>query len=214
MQVELIEQRADVRPIKKVFFAIAVLAVFALAVYAVLSQTVYTVGAYPDRAECVSWDATYESLLSTAERFDTGAAEAWEHAYSYTGTLPSDDPRDYMNIYLYFTAENKSFIDSYTLGGTLSGAEKYGDRILFYSDADAAYSARLGRRESPGAKTAAGSSVILDVYVGGLTDEQIKELVGAVTLEVTAKGGIFGTKNVGVSFADCGSVTFDRGTNS
>ena len=179
-----------------------------------LSQTVFSVGAYPDRVECVSWDATYESLLSVAERFDTGHAEAWEHAYSYTGTLPSDDPRDYMNIHLCFTAENKSFIDSYMLGGTLGGAEKYGDRILFYSDADAAYKVRLGRRESPGAKKAAGSSVILDVYVGGLTDEQIKELARAVTVVVTAEGGIFGAKNIAVPFAGCGSVTVDRGTDS
>ncbi len=209
MQAPSKEEMPDIRPLKKVFFIAACALLLALIVAAAISQTVFTVSASSERAEITQSDATYPSISAAAERFDSGSAADWEHAYSYNGTLPSGDPGDYTSIYLYFTAENKSFLDSYMLDAALKSAGKYSDRILFWSDARASFEAPLRRRESIQSKSSGVSFLVLDIYSAGLSEEQLRELVRDIKIEVSASGKFFGTKRIGVSYSSCDAVVFD-----
>lgn len=188
---------------KKVFFKCGVIVIVLMLILIVLFQTVFTIKVTPAEVQCIRWDATFVSLEASAERYNNNTLADTECAYSFTGELPSQSPDDYINIYCYFDVKNISFIDQYSINGTLKSSNKYSENILFVSNANAAFTTRLFRNSTESVY------IILDVYVGNLNEKQIMELVQGLTITVKAYGDLFGPRSKEVSFDKCENVLMD-----
>lgn len=177
------------------------LAAFAATIF---SQVIFPIGTAPVSVQCTNWEATYTYLEKAAERYNAEELYDYEHACSFKGKLPSDNPEDYMDIYCSFSVKNSSFVERYSIDATLKNAAKYADHILFFSDARAAYTTPLFRRQ------AVQAYIVLTVYTGDLSDEQLSELVNGLTVTVKAYGHYFGARSKDVSFEKCGNIEFDK----
>ena len=173
----------------------------------ILTQVVFTIKASPVNVEGVTWDATY-SIEDTAKRFQSGTMFDYEHAWSFNGNLPSDDPNDFIDIYCWFEVENTGYIDQYTMDATLKSAENHSENILFVTDANAVVTSRVWRRSSKRAY------IILQVYIGNLDEDQIRDLISGLTLSVEAQGDYFGTRHRTVSFDTCDNVSIENVRNN
>lgn len=187
---------------KKIKITLTALVAFAVAIV-LLTQVVFTIKVSPLKAECIAWDATFVSIENQAEQYNFGTLDDATLAYSFTGELPSRNPNDYMNIYCYFDTANLSFIDKYSINATLKNAEKYPENILFVSNANTTYLSSVDRRDSTNAY------IILDVYIGTLDEEQIKELVEGLEITVKAYGDYFGTREKVISYKECKNITVE-----
>ncbi len=182
-------------------FIAVLLAAFAVAIF---SQVIFPIATAPVDVQCTNWDATYTYLEKAAERYDTEELYDYEHACSFKGKLPSDNPWDYMDIYCSFSVKNSSFAERYSIDATLKNAENYADHILFFSDARAAYTTPLFSRQ------AVQAYIVLTVYSGDLSEEQLSELVNGLTVTVKANGHYFGARSKDVSFKKCENIEFHK----
>lgn len=172
----------------------------------ILTQVIFTIKTSPMNVDCMIWDEM-ESIEVTIESFRAGTLDDYEHAWSFNGELPSDDPNDYADIYCRFKVKNTGYIDQYKIDATLKSAEKYSENILFVIDAGAASTPRVWRRDTTQA------CVILKVYIGNLDENQIQELVNGLTLSVKAHGDYLGTRHRTVSYKKCDDITIDNSRN-
>lgn len=169
----------------------------------ILTQVVFTIKTSPLKVEGVTWDAT-DTIEYTVERFQSGTMFDYEHAWSFNGKLPSDDPNDFIDLYCWFEVKNTGYIDQYTMDATLKNAENYSGNILFVTDANAVMTSRVWRKSSKQA------CIILQVYIGNLDENQIRELISGLTLSVEAQGDYFGTRHRTVSFDTCDNVSIEN----
>ena len=169
----------------------------------ILTQVVFTIKTSPLKVEGVTWDAT-DTIEYTVERFQSGTMFDYEHAWSFNGKLPSDDPNDFIDLYCWFEVKNTGYIDQYTMDATLKNAENYSENILFVTDANAVMTPRVWRKSSKQA------CIILQVYIGNLDENQIRELISGLTLSVEAQGDYFGTRHRTVSFDTCDNVSIEN----
>ena len=169
----------------------------------ILTQVIFTIKTSPTKVKCLNSDATY-TIEYTAERYLSGTMSDYEHAWAFDGELPSKDPADYIDIYLMFDVENTCYVDQYTVDATLKSAAKYSENILFVTDAGAVVTPHVWRRQTTQAY------VLLEVYIGNLNEDQIRELVSGITLSVKAQGDYFGTRNRTVSFKECDNISIER----
>ncbi len=188
---------------KSLFIKIGTIIFLIVLVVTILSQMVFTIKATPKQVECVRWDATFISLESMIERYNSNELNDYEYAYSYDGELPSKNPNDYINIYCYFDVQNKSLIEQYSIDGTLKDANKYSENILFVSNANASFTQQIFRDSTKSAY------IVLDVYIGNLNEDQINELVEGLTITVKANGRFFGTRSKNISFDECEDISFE-----
>lgn len=186
---------------KKMFFIVSGGLLAALFLVVVFTQVIFTINVTPASVECVRWDATYTSVKATADRYNAGQLNDYEHAYSFTGELPSENPEDYITIYCYFDVENTGYIDQYVIDATLKKAKAHSENILFVSDAIAAYSVRVFRNSTKQA------NITLDVYIGNLTEAEITELVNGLSISVKAQGEYFGNRTRTISYAKCDNIS-------
>lgn len=191
------------KPNKKIFFRFGVVSLVTILIVLILSQLVFTIKITPTKVQCTKWDATFVSLEATVERYNSNTLTDNEYAYSFTGELPSKNQDDYINIYCYFDVENNSYIDQYSINGTLKSSSKYSENILFVSNANAAFTTQVFRNSSESAY------IVLDVYVGNLNENQIHELVQGLTITVKAYGDLFGSRSKDISFDKCENVSVE-----
>lgn len=191
------------KPNKKIFFRFGVVSLVTILIVLILSQLVFTIKITPTKVQCTRWDATFVSLEATVERYNSNTLTDNEYAYSFTGELPSKNQDDYINIYCYFDVENNSYIDQYSINGTLKSSSKYSENILFVSNANAAFTTQVFRNSSESAY------IVLDVYVGNLNENQIHELVQGLTITVKAYGDLFGSRSKDISFDKCENVSIE-----
>lgn len=185
---------------KKAFITAGVISVALLCIL-IATQIVFTVSAVPVKVNCIKWDNTYEEVVYLAEKYNKNSLDSSEHSFSFDGTLPSDNPDDYMMISAFIDIRNKSYIDNYSVKAVISSADKFEENILFTFDADSVMSIRLHRHEEQSA------TVMAYAYVGNLSDDEIKELAKSLNASLDAEGTLFGRRKRNVSFKSCQDIT-------
>ena len=184
---------------KKITIAGLILGVFILVIY--ITQIKYSINGKATEVECSSWDATYGSVVASAEAADNKNLPSDTIAYSYDNSLPSENPNDYMSIYVYCDVKSSS-IQKYNLKMSLSSAEKYKENILFISEQPTgADTDRFGKDNM---------YIILDVYIGNLSDDQIKELVRGLNVKIKGYGEFVGKSETNISFDKCDKIAIKR----
>ena len=185
---------------KKIITIIGLILVIVVSILYV-TQIKFAISGKICEVKCISWDATYESVVASAEAADNKNLPSDVIAYSYDNSLPSENPNDYMNIYVYCDVKSSS-IQKYNLKMSLSSAEKYKENILFISEQPVgADTDRFGKDNM---------YIILDVYIGNLNDEQIKELVRGLDVKIKGYGEFVGKSETNVSFDKCDKIKIER----
>lgn len=186
---------------KKSFMLICIAVIAVLFIAALFHQIILPISATATKAECVKWDSTFEEITKLAERHNNGELDTVEHTHSFTGTLPSDNPDDYIVISCFFNIDNHSFIDKYMATAHITEIGKYTDNVLFSVDAGAVSSIQVFRNDT------AQGYVRVYAYIGNLTDEQINELVQGLSISIDADGMLLGDRTKEISFAKCEDIS-------
>ncbi len=188
--------------IKKVVFAVVVIVVLAGIGYGLYSQVIVPTVFEATEVEVNDLEETDEFVSTFAKECDEGTRVKTDYPVSYNGKLPSDNPADYKIAYLRFKGVNRSLLDNYNVVGALGNATKYKENIMFACTSDSAFSLRLSRRDN------GGTYVILVLYTGNLSEEQIRELINGITLNVKSYGDFSGTRTRTLSYKNCNKIEF------
>ncbi len=188
---------------KKIIFIISIV-IFVAFVLVMTNQVLFVADVSTKSVKCSSWDATYNGIVTLADKYTNDKLEDDEHAYSFNGELPSNNPEDYMSFDCSFEVDNNSIFDDFAINATLAGTEKYKENILFVSDANSAMIHNANKMD----KTTAW--IVLYVYTGNLTDEQIRELANNLSVTVKLYGKYLGTRTKTISFEKCDNISIER----
>ena len=155
--------------------------------------------------KCENWDATYVSVKAFEEMYNKGEYNKDTTViHSFNGKLPSDNPKDYMSVYIDIDVKNRNWFQIYSVDGYISNIEKYQDMAL--------YSATMGDAEETNVFRNSNKvgTIVLDLYVGNHTDDEIKEFVKGITINMSGKGDIIGKKKMSIKLADIDNISIER----
>lgn len=155
--------------------------------------------------KCENWDATYVSVKAFEEMYNKGEYNKDTTViHSFNGKLPSDNPKDYMSVYIDIDVKNRNWFQIYSVDGYISNIEKYQDMAL--------YSATMGDVEETNVFRNSNKvgTIALDLYVGNHTDDEIKEFVKGITINMSGKGDIIGKKKMSIKLADIDNISIER----
>lgn len=155
--------------------------------------------------KCENWDATYVSVKAFEEMYNKGEYNKDTTViHSFNGKLPSDNPKDYMSVYIDIDVKNRNWFQIYSVDGYISNIEKYEDMAL--------YSATMGDAEEINVFRNSNKvgTIALDLYVGNHTDDEIKEFVKGITINMSGKGDIIGKKKMSIKLADIDNISIER----
>lgn len=155
--------------------------------------------------KCENWDATYVSVKAFEEMYNKGEYNKDTTViHSFNGKLPSDNPKDYMSVYIDIDVKNRNWFQIYSVDGYISNIEKYEDMAL--------YSATMGDVEETNVFRNSNKvgTIVLDLYVGNHTDDEIKEFVKGITINMSGKGDIIGKKKMSIKLADIDNISIER----
>ena len=95
-------------------------------------------------------------------------------------------------------------ITIYSVDGYISNIEKYQDMAL--------YSATMGDVEETNVFRNSNKvgTIVLDLYVGNHTDDEIKEFVKGITINMSGKGDIIGKKKMSIKLDDIDNISIER----
>ena len=108
-------------------------------------------------------------------------------------TLPSDNPMDYMGLYINYRVTNYSVLQAYQIDADLAKAESYRDHILTVSptaDLFGGYVFRFDKSQE---------YIVVTLYTGDLSEDQIRELIDGLTISVDCYGDLYGSKHTELS---------------
>lgn len=187
---------------KKIVLIIIVTFFAVVTGYVVYAQIIVPTTFEVTNVEIADMEETDEFVSTFAKECDEGTRVKTDYPVSYNGKLPSDNPTDYKIAYLRFNGVNRSLLDNYNVVGALGNAAKYKENIMFACTSDSAFSLRLSRHDN------GGTYVILVLYTGNLSEEQIRELINGITLNVKSYGDFSGTRTRTLSYKNCNKIEF------
>lgn len=187
---------------KKIVLIIIVMFFAVVTGYVVYAQIIVPTTFEVTNVEIADMEETDEFVSTFAKECDEGTRVKTDYPVSYNGKLPSDNSTDYKIAYLRFNGVNRSILDNYNVVGALGNATKYKENIMFACTSDSAFSLRLSRRDN------GGTYVILVLYTGNLSEEQIRELINGITLNVKSYGDFSGTRTRTLSYKNCNKIEF------
>ena len=159
----------------------------------------------PVKIECINWDATYPYVEAFEESYKTGEYDKdTTIIHNFDGTLPSHNPDDYASVYIDIKATNRCFFDHFSVDGYISKIEKNSDMALWSATLSSVISTTVFRTSSSGA------TINMDLYVKDRSDEEIKEMLRSITIDVVYKGDILGKRTATVQLADVEDITIER----
>lgn len=148
--------------------------------------------------KCVSWDATYITLEALADAYSTGEYDkTTTFIHSFNGKLPSENPNDYMDIYCKIKVKNRNIIDDFSVDAAVSELGKNSENVLFSFPASC-ITKPLVFKSSENTIT-----FILDIYIGNMTESEIKELVQGMKAKFVYSGKYLGKREKIISFKNC-----------
>ncbi len=178
---------------KKVIITGCILLVSILVLF-IYTQFIKPIDCKINAISCITWDATYVSLESFHERYHSGdLIEKQQVIYSYDGTLPSNNPKDYMDFYFEVGVNNRSLTDDVDVNVIVSSIDKYKDRVLYGYNSDQMIPGYAHKMSS------GQTQILFTAYIANMTDEQIKEMAKSVTIRATAEGENIGSRVQNIS---------------
>lgn len=182
---------------------IGLLVVVVLLFLAVLLSFVRPISAKVEQVECVTWDATYMGISTTAEKIE---AEDYDKdkifIHSYDG-LKSDNVNDYMNIYCEIKVTNHNRFEDFDVDAVVCEVGNYEDHVLF----SYAASENIKRTIHPMSEDTV--TVKLDVYVAGMSEQEIQTLVDGIKIKFIGKGFLGDYVKI-FNLSDCSNVTIEN----
>lgn len=154
---------------------------------------------------CQNWDATYVGIKAFEEYYANGNYDKdTTILHGFNGKLPSENPKDYMNVYISLQGQNRSCFEAFTVDGYISNIAIYGDMALYSTTVSSVETMQIFRcSEKEG-------TLVLNIFVGNHTDEQIKEFIQSITIQVNSEGSIFGKRDTIISLADFEEIIIER----
>lgn len=154
---------------------------------------------------CQNWDATYESLEAFAESYNNGSYNKERTiVHNFNGKLPSDDPKDYADVYIDLTFKNRSPFQHYTIDGYIEKFSKNGEMAIcsgIMSDIFFVQVFRMTEKEG---------RVLLTIYTGDRSDEEIKEMIRGIEMTFVAEGSIIGKQKFDYNLSEVEDITMER----
>lgn len=153
---------------------------------------------------CENWDATYESIKTFEEMYNKGEYNKDTTViHNFNGKLPSDNPEDYMSVYIDIDVQNRNWFQRYSVDGYISNIEKYQDMALYSETMGAVEKITVFRNSDK------SGTIVLDLYVGNHSDDEIEEFVKSITINMSGKGNIIGKKTMSIKLADLENITLE-----
>ena len=174
-------------------------------VLGIYTQFIKPIDCYIKAVNCITWDATYSSLESFDERYHSGDfSENDQVIYSYDGTLPSNNPKDYMDFYFKVEVNNRSLIEDYGVDVTVFSIDKYSERVLYGYNSDQILPGYVFNMSNQDIE------ILFTAYVADMTEEQIKEMVKSVIIRTTVEGGDIGSREQNISCNSCDNIVVEN----
>lgn len=159
----------------------------------------------PKKVVCQNWDATYVSIKAFEEMYlSENYNKSTTVIHSFQGKLPSENPKDYMTVYISLEAKNRCWFDSYIVDGSITEIGKYKEMALF------SYTLGEGGTIQVFHNSVKEGTIVLDIYIGNHTDEEIKEFIRSISIETISKGKIMNKKKSTISLENMEEITIER----
>ncbi|MFP3155710.1 hypothetical protein LQZ18_15030 [Lachnospiraceae bacterium ZAX-1] len=157
--------------------------------------------------DCITWDATYVSIEAFANEYypkdDYDKNTTFIHAFN--GTLPSDKPEDYMDIYCSFEVINRSLFDQVYVDALISKLGEHAGNVLWSDSAGSGFGTYLHRLSKD------SITFRLAIYIGDMTDDNIKEMVQTMKASALCEGKYLGTREKEIGFKNSkDKITIER----
>ena len=189
--------------------------IITVSIIAILIAILLCVGAYwnlikPIELEhvsvsCVNWDATYVSLEAFIDEYNSGEYDKdTTLIHNWDGNLPSNNPKDYMDLYIDLDFKNRNLFQTYSIDGYISNYNSDND-MLIYSNTMGAYTNVVAYRSSE-----TGGEILATIYIANLNDDEIKKLVQDISLKIVAKGKFLGTQEINIELSDVEEIDIER----
>ena len=189
--------------LKKILKIVIPVIVVGILVFTII-QIVFPIKAEIDHIECVTWDATYDTLVAYAEQVESGNYDPNTlFIHSYDG-IKSENHSDYMNVYVYINVKNLSLFSNYTVDAAISEIEGYETNVLFSHTASEMFSNNIEALSNQ------GILVRMDIFVGDLSEDEIRQLVKATKIKIVANRGMFGNYEKEISLSGCDNITIEN----
>lgn len=130
-----------------------------------------------------------KNLFSTLEENKTTY-----YAHSFKGSLPSDNPEDYMTIYCTLKVSNRSIFNINSFKASVFELNNYENNVLFSISSDVVKASPKWRLSSD------EKTIRLYVYIGDMNDEALRDLVEGMTARITYEGNFIGAREEIISF--------------
>ncbi|KIR01815.1 hypothetical protein P261_00629 [Lachnospiraceae bacterium TWA4] len=155
--------------------------------------------------KCQNWDATFESIQAFATNYRNGDYDKnTTIIHNFNEMLPSKDPKEYMTIYITLKGTNRCLFEPYLVDGFISKMKNHKDMALYsftLSDVEPMQLLRSSEREG---------QLVLDVFIGNRSNEEIKKFVQGLTIWTTNKGKFFGEQKAIVQLDDVEKIYIER----
>ena len=190
---------------KRIIIIITSVLVFCVAAWMVFTQLYRPIVSSVKEISCETSDATYVGLESLHQRYNNGELDQNEAIlFAYNGTLPSENPKDYMNIYYTIEGTNRNLFDDFIINVGFKDITKYSDRVLYGYDS---YQILPGYAYNASEYTL---QVMITVYIADLSEEQIRELSQSIELSVLAEGKYLGKREQDISSKSCEDIRIEE----
>lgn len=188
---------------KKILISFSILTLIILGI-ALYTQIWKPLIIKPKVAECITWDATYDSIEAQAETAITGEYDKTNFfIHSFDNKLPSHNPDDYMTIYCTLEIMNRSIFHMNSVKAVVFELVNYEENVLFSDSSDSVMSGATWRFSSN------DETFILDVYVANMDETAVRDLIRGLKAKVIYEGDFIGIREEIIDFADCENVTVE-----
>lgn len=155
--------------------------------------------------KCENWDATFTAIKAFEENFNKDEYDKdTTKLHNFDGKLPSENPKDYMSVYISLGAKNRSLFESYIIDGVISKIETNQEMALYSTTLGAVERMQVFRNSEK------DGMLVLDIYIGDYSDEEIKEFINSITIQTVCKGSLIGKKEMSVSLKNVKDITIER----
>ena len=186
----------------KIITVVTVIAVFCILGY---TQIYRPVSIQPKKAECITWDATYESIKGFAEAYKSGEYNKnTTFIHAFDGKLPSDNPNDYMTVYCTLEVKNRSIFHMSNLEAIVLELGNHAGNVLYSTSSSDTVGGGVFRFSEK------DITFILDVYIGNMDETAIKEMVKGIKAKVMYEGDFTGVKEETIEFSNCNNITIEN----
>lgn len=155
--------------------------------------------------ECINWDATYVGLEAFENNYNNGEYNKDKTLiHNFDGKLPSDNPNDYMDVYINLEFENRNLFQAYDVDGYISNFKNNKEMPIYsniMSDVERVFIFRKSEKTG---------SIVATLYIADKTDEEVMNMVRGIELKFVANGDYFGKQELEIDLSNVDDITVER----